>query len=198
MTFRGAWSALTPYSQADSVFFGGSTYIALQINIGVEPDTDVASSGGNWALLAQRGAIAVLQSYHNLAGLAPLEGIPSTYLSPIASRVEASSEDGTVVATAPLACTMASLSVRADSPVSPGDSVVYTLRVGTNVSALPDPFDDLIDSPLSCTMAAGTQSCSSSVPPVPLSANALFDVSVIVNGDPTPTPHNVIVALVCQ
>ncbi|HTP45001.1 MAG TPA: hypothetical protein VMJ13_10560 [Candidatus Acidoferrum sp.] len=112
--------------------------------------------------------------------------------------MEATTEDGTVVATAPVACTMTSLVVRADSPVSPGDSVIYTLRVGTNVSALPVPADDLADTALSCTMAASTQSCSSSIPPVAVSANALFDVSVIVNGDPTPTPHNVIVALVCQ
>jgi collagen triple helix repeat protein len=196
VNFRGPWSVNTIYGQTDSVSFAGSSYIALQPNANVEPDTDVANSGGNWALLAQRGAIAVLQSYHNLAGLAVSEETPSTYLSPIASKVEATTEDGSVVATAPVACTLTSIVVRADSPIGFGDSVVYTVRVGSIIT-LPDT-NDLADTALSCTMAQATQSCSSSIPPVPVSANALFDVSVRVNGDPPPTPHNVVVALVCQ
>ena len=99
------------------------------------------------------------------------------------------------MATAPMACTMTSMVVRADTPIAFGDSVVYTLRVGS-VITLPDT-NDLADTALSCTMNQLTQSCSVTVP-IPVSANALFDVSVTVNGDPTPSPHHVIVALVCQ
>jgi Collagen triple helix repeat (20 copies) len=199
LNYLGTWNIAVPYVATNSVSFGGSTYIALLPNTGVEPDTDVASSGGNWALLAQRGAIAVLQSLHVLSGVPVSDGAPSVFLNPIASKtVEDTTEQGTSVAMAPLACTMTSIVVRADSPLGVGDSVVYTLRVGTNVSALPAPVDDLADTALSCTMAANTQACSSSLPPIPIAANALFDVSVTVNGDPPPTPHNVVVALVCQ
>ena len=198
LNFRGPWNSGTIYAPADGVSFGGSSYIALQLNTNTEPDTDVANNGGNWALLAQRGAIAVLQSLHVLSNAVVSDGAPSRFLNPMASQTDDPIEQGTDVAIAPTACTMTSLVVRADSPVSPGDSVVYTLRVGTNVSALPVPVDDLADTALSCTMAASTQSCSSSLPPIPIAANALFDVSVTVNGDPPPTPHNVVVALVCQ
>ena len=198
LNFRGVWNSGTIYAAADGVSFDGSSYIALQLNTNTEPDTDVASSGGNWALLAQRGAIAVLQSLHILSGAAVSEGTPSLFLNPMASKTDDATEQGTDVAMAPTACTMTSIVVRADSPVGVGDSVVYTLRVGTNVSALPVPADDLADTALSCTMAANTQSCSSSLTPIPIAANALFDVSVTVDGDPPPTPHNVVVALVCQ
>ena len=195
LNFRGPWNSGTIYAPADGVSFGGSSYIALQLNTNVEPDTDVANNGGNWALLAQRGAGAAIQSYHDLSSLGVSEGPPTTFLSPIASKTEASPEDGSVVATAPVACTMTSIVVRADTPVSFGDSVVYTLRVGSIIT-LPDT-NDLANTALSCTMAQTTQSCSSSTP-VPVSANALFDVSVTVNGDPTPSPHHVIIALLCQ
>ena len=57
LNFRGPWNSATLYVAANGVSFGGSSYIALQTNTG-EPDTDVAGGGGNWALLAQRGAIA--------------------------------------------------------------------------------------------------------------------------------------------
>jgi hypothetical protein len=195
VSFLGPWSAGANYVVTNGVSFGGSSYIALAPNINVEPDTDVANNGGNWALLAQRGAGAAIQSYHDLSNLGVSEGPPTTFLSPIASKTEASPEDGSVVATAPVACTMTSMVVRADTPVAFGDSVVYTLRLGSLIT-LPDT-NDLADTALSCTMAQTTQSCSSSTP-VPVSANALFDVSVTVNGDPTPSPHHVIVALVCQ
>jgi hypothetical protein len=195
LNFRGPWNSGTIYAPADGVSFGGSSYIALQLNANTEPDTDVANNGGNWALLAQRGASAAFQAYHDLSGIGPSEGSPTTFLSPIASKTEASPEDGSVVATAPIACTMTSMVVRADTPIAFGDSVVYTLRVGS-VITLPDT-NDLADTALSCTMNQLTQSCSVTVP-IPVSANALFDVSVTVNGDPTPSPHHVIVALVCQ
>ena len=59
LNFRGPWNSGTLYVAANGVSFGGSSYIALQANTNTEPDTDVAGGGRNWALLAQRGAIAV-------------------------------------------------------------------------------------------------------------------------------------------
>jgi hypothetical protein len=179
------------------VSFGGSSYIALLANAGTEPDTDVASAGGNWALLAQRGAIAMFQTLHNLNGASG-----TFFLSPIASKVDTpdAAELGTNVAIAPLACTMTSILVRADSPLGGGVSAVYTLRVGTNVTSTGagTATSDLVDTTLSCTMIQSTQSCSSSATPVPVGANALFDVSVVVSGDIAPPIHNAVVALVCQ
>jgi len=61
ITFRAAWNMATTYATGDAVSFippGGiaSSYIALTGNTGVQPDLDVASAGGHWALLAQAGA----------------------------------------------------------------------------------------------------------------------------------------------
>ncbi|HWB85169.1 MAG TPA: hypothetical protein VG675_13575 [Bryobacteraceae bacterium] len=60
VNFRGTWSAATAYAIGDAVAFtpaGGvtSSYIAKAANTNVEPDTDIAGSGLNWALLAQAG-----------------------------------------------------------------------------------------------------------------------------------------------
>lgn len=64
VNFRGTWSSTTAYSVGDGVSFapgGGvrSSYIAVAANTNVEPDTDVAGSGANWALLAEAGATGV-------------------------------------------------------------------------------------------------------------------------------------------
>jgi len=195
LTFRGTWNAGFIYVPNDSVAFGGSTYIALVANGGVEPDTDVATSGGHWALLAQRGASAAFQSVHSLPNLNPTEG-PSIFLSPVGSLVDDAGEVGRDVAIAPVACTMTSITIRSDTAVSPGDSAIYTLRVGTNLTF--EGTNDMADTALSCSMTAGTQFCTAASPPIALNANALFDVSVTVNGDPLPSPSNVVVALVCQ
>ncbi len=121
----------------------------------------------------------------------------TVFLSPIMSSITApdTTEQGQDVAIAPLACTMTSIVVRSDSPVS-GDAAVYTLRVGTNVTA--PATSDLADTALSCTMGGGTQFCSATAPPIAINANALFDVSATPIGDPLPPPSNVVVALVCQ
>jgi hypothetical protein len=195
VTFRGPWDGGSIYVPGDSVSFGGSSYIALLVNGGTEPDTDVASAGGHWALLAQRGAIATIQSLHDLSNLGGTK-----YLNPSGTKLDDAAEVGTDVSIAPLACTMTSILVRADSPLNTGVSAVYTLRVGTSVTStgVGTATSDLVDTALSCTMIQNTQSCSSSVTPVPVGANALFDVSVVVSGDITPAIHNAVVALVCQ
>ncbi len=196
LNFRGAWNGGQIYAPADSVTFGGSSYIALQTNAGQEPDTDVANNSGNWALLAQRGAIATFQSLHSFPGLAPNAGFPSSYLSPIASKVDTATEDGTVVAILPLACTMTSITVHTDTPISPTGSALFTLRFGTTFTD--QGASDLSDSSLSCTIGGSGQACSSSAGAFLMSANALFDVSVTINGTALATPSNLVVALVCQ
>ncbi|MGC1944208.1 MAG: hypothetical protein WA664_10670, partial [Candidatus Acidiferrales bacterium] len=195
INFRGAWLNSTIYVPGDSVSFGGSSYIALQGNGGAEPDTDVAGNVGNWALLAQRGAIATLQSLHDLSGLAGTK-----YLNPSGTKLDDVTERGTDVSIAPLACTMTTILVHADSALDTGVSAVNTLRVGTSVTSTGagTATSDLADTGLSCTVAQNTSSCSSSVPPVPVSAGALFDVSVVVSGDIAPAVHDVTIALVCQ
>lgn len=56
ITYRGPWISGTGYGAGDGVFLNGSSYVS-QINANTaNPATDVANSGGNWALLAQQGA----------------------------------------------------------------------------------------------------------------------------------------------
>jgi hypothetical protein len=88
---------------------------------------------------------------------------------------------------------MTSIAVRADSVLGPGVSAVYTLRLATDVTATV-----INDTTLSCTMASGSQFCFSSPTPVPLVANDLIDVRVVISGGTAPSPYNAIVALVCQ
>ncbi len=59
VNFRGAWNTFVSYAAGDSVSLNGSSYIALQANNGVNPATDVAGLGTNWALLAAQGPIGL-------------------------------------------------------------------------------------------------------------------------------------------
>ena len=54
--FKGAWSDISAYAARDVVTAGGSTYLAINAHTGLDPVVDVANSGGNWTLLASRGA----------------------------------------------------------------------------------------------------------------------------------------------
>jgi hypothetical protein len=200
------WNSGTQYAAADGVSFGGSSYIALQANINTEPDTDVANSGGNWALLAQRGAIATIQSMHNLSAIS---AGTTQYLNPGGSKVDDPTEIGEDVSVAPLACNAASITVKADSTVSPLIAVTYTLRVGTTITAVDSvtATSDLADTLLSCQMN-GSNFCTASGS-VPIAATNIFDISASVQffgashapGAPvtgTPAIHDVAIALVCQ
>src|SRR5262249_14834292 len=69
INFRSAWASSIPSSANDAVTFAGTTYLALQANTNVEPDTDVVNAGGNWIIIAQRGAIATVQSLHDLSNV---------------------------------------------------------------------------------------------------------------------------------
>jgi hypothetical protein len=206
VNFRGPWNSETIYAPSDSVSFGGSTYIALQANGNVQPDADVANSGGNWALLAQRGAIATIQSLHDLSNVS----VGTTkFLNAGSSKLDDTpTELGQDVTLAPLACTATTITVKADSSVSLFLDVTYTLRVGSTITSTGagTATSDLLDTALSCQMI-GSNTCSANAA-VSIPANALFDVSANVSffgasapGVPTtstPSVHNVAIALVCQ
>jgi len=55
ISFKGAWVDSAAYSIGDAVAESGSSYVALLANTGVDPATDVAGSGGHWAVLANQG-----------------------------------------------------------------------------------------------------------------------------------------------
>lgn len=56
VNFCGAWINFASYAIGDVASENGTSYIALFNNLNVDPATDVANSGGVWAVLAQRGA----------------------------------------------------------------------------------------------------------------------------------------------
>jgi len=63
VSFKGAWSSSYSYTTGDAVSrSNGSSYIALTDNTGYTPETDVAGSGGHWALLAQAGTTPTIQA----------------------------------------------------------------------------------------------------------------------------------------
>ncbi|MGA2001390.1 MAG: DNRLRE domain-containing protein [Terriglobales bacterium] len=66
-TWKGAWSAATAYVAYDSVFYNGSSYVALAANSNVTPGTDATK----WDLLAQAslvGNFVDLESNQTIGG----------------------------------------------------------------------------------------------------------------------------------
>lgn len=55
VSFKDAWSSGASYAIGDAVSENGTSYIALASNAHIDPATDVAGSGGNWAVLAAKG-----------------------------------------------------------------------------------------------------------------------------------------------
>ncbi len=55
--FQNAWTSATGYAVNSVVTEGGSSYVALKDSTAVDPASDVAISGGNWALMAAAGAM---------------------------------------------------------------------------------------------------------------------------------------------
>jgi len=55
VTFRGTWSSGTSYAIGDAVAESGNSYVALAASTAIDPATDVAGSGGHWAVLAAQG-----------------------------------------------------------------------------------------------------------------------------------------------
>ena len=55
--FTKAWSSITTYNPTDVVTELGSTFVAIQTNTNIDPNTDYFNNSGlNWQLLAQAGA----------------------------------------------------------------------------------------------------------------------------------------------
>jgi hypothetical protein len=55
VNFRGTWINAIGYAIGDAAAENGTSYIALLNNLNVDPATDVANSGGVWAVLALKG-----------------------------------------------------------------------------------------------------------------------------------------------
>ncbi len=70
VTFLGTWSAASAYQVGDVVAYGGSSYVALTANGGINPATDVSGSGGNWAVLAAQGGTGATGPQGPAGGLA--------------------------------------------------------------------------------------------------------------------------------
>jgi Collagen triple helix repeat (20 copies) len=76
MHFRGPWSFTTSYVPNDIVTFGSpaSSYIALAASQGWEPDTDAASGGPHWGILAEAG----MTGSQGPIGSPGQQGVPGT------------------------------------------------------------------------------------------------------------------------
>ena len=51
ITWQGTWSSSTTYTQNNAIQYNGSSYVALQGNTDVRPDTNASV----WSLMAQKG-----------------------------------------------------------------------------------------------------------------------------------------------
>jgi hypothetical protein len=224
--FRGAWGAAVTYVIGDSVWFNGSSYISLiDGNAGNSPPVPTQAAPKAqvvpWALLAREGAAGSegapgaqglqgpqgvngnpgprgpsgaggYQSFHDLGDA---NGV--LYLSPLTSW-SGPTELGNAIALIPKPCTMTSLSVFVDSPAGEGAPEVYTLRAGTTLVVTSEGSgSDLMDQDLTCTVHPNTQSCSADGA-IALAAGQLFDLKVDFGNGGAPTPHDAVVAVVCE
>jgi len=91
---------------------------------------------------------------------------------------------------------MTSISVFVDSPAVGAE--VYTLRAGTTMVVTGEGSgSDLADQDLTCTVDADAQSCNAAGS-VSLGAGQLFDVKVVFGNGSAPSPHDAIVAVICE
>ncbi|HEX9009803.1 MAG TPA: hypothetical protein VF804_05510, partial [Holophagaceae bacterium] len=74
-SFKGAWTSSTPYAIGDAVSENGSAYVALTASTALDPATDVAGSGGHWAVLALQGAQGP-QGLQGVQGIPGIQGLP--------------------------------------------------------------------------------------------------------------------------
>lgn len=65
-TWKGAWSNLTSYHLNDVVGLLGTSYVAVQANLGVDPSTD---GGSNWQIIAQAGTPGQTQPQFQVNGV---------------------------------------------------------------------------------------------------------------------------------
>lgn len=225
--FRGTWDLAVTYMIGDAVWFNGSSYISLiDDNTGHSPPfptrpAQLKSQVVPWALLARQGAPGSegapgaqglqgpqgltgnpgprgpsgsggYQSFHDLGGASGV-----LYLSPLTSW-SGPTELGKAIALIPKPCTMTSLSVFVDSPAAAGAPEIYTLRAGTSIIVTGESSgSDLTDQELTCTVHPDTQSCTADGA-VALAAGQLFDLKVDFGNGGAPTPHDAVVAVVCE
>ena len=75
VSFQGTWSNSTTYSVGAAVALNGTSYIALQNNLNVNPATDVAGPGTTWAVLALKGATGATGATGSTGATGPI-GLP--------------------------------------------------------------------------------------------------------------------------
>ena len=135
------------------------------------------------------------QSNHNLSGMSG-----NAYLSPIASGtgVPSTVEAAQNLALITRPCAMTGISVFATSPVDGATAAFYTLRVGTAFDESVG-FSNLADQALGCVILPGTSSCTGGGS-VPVAANDIFDIGLVVSGPGgvLPAQHHAIVVLTCE
>jgi collagen triple helix repeat protein len=62
--WRGNWDTATAYAAYDTVFYDGSSYVAVAASIGIAPGTDSTK----WSLMAQQGAVSNSPVVTSIAG----------------------------------------------------------------------------------------------------------------------------------
>ena len=67
ITWQGTWSSSTTYTQNNAIQYNGSSYVALQGNTDVRPDTNASV----WSLMAQRVTQVQLEPLVQLEKLDP-------------------------------------------------------------------------------------------------------------------------------
>jgi hypothetical protein len=98
LTWMGIWTSTTQYSAGAAVSYSGSSFVAIQPNMGVEPPTGVTT----WQLLAQAGNIPVPQISSSLSpatSLSNAQYTPASGATPAVMTLTASGAEGTLTCT---------------------------------------------------------------------------------------------------
>jgi hypothetical protein len=169
ITWRAAWSSITPYAINDSVSFGGSSYIAVAINTNVTPGSD----SSKWNLAAQKGDTGASGGGFTLSGTAHDQGILIYNLS-----------DGSASSST---CIIATGSLTCPGTINAGDSSTTTQIAffghtsGNTVSV--QPLDTTAAGSLTVPGVTGTLAVTSGTPTT--GAYPKYDsVGRLVNGAP--------------
>jgi len=177
----GAWSSGNSYNVGDAVSEGSSSYVALMANLAIDPATDVANSGGHWALLAKGSGVipstAVMQVivnpniYYN-----PLQSGQSSPLLPDSSPPFGTDNS---YAWVPVACTLSAL--QAYTTDSTDSTLVVDLQYNSSASA-----GTLTDTGYFCTFTGpGAGSCNAPGTPLVLSAGSFLTLVITSDGGTT-------------
>ncbi|MGA8541843.1 MAG: hypothetical protein WB566_20230, partial [Terriglobales bacterium] len=186
-SFMGAWASGSMYAIGDAVSENGSSYVALAPNTATDPAADVASAGGNWAVLAKgAGAIPATAVMHVLS--------TDVYYNPLQSGQSGEAASDNTFAWVPVGCSITALQVW--SRDSGDDSLIVDLQSSPNAGGSA-PSDTLY----SCTVSAGSPaSCSTpEESPLFIPAGTFLTLNITIDGTNPPAGTGVIwTSLGCQ